>query len=153
MYTELQDMQSERDLWQNKFESQEQASTAVTLRLESQLRYLESETVSAPVLPTVLYKRSISQESLQSEVDLYRARCEELTSQLDDVINSLELSQAKFNNLEYETAETIERLEAQKREQDCASHILRISISLCSCYAYAYSRHQCHACRTQQARK
>lgn len=62
-------------------------------------------------------------------MDLYRARCNELALQLENVTAALELSRANYNNLEHEMGDTIECLEAENREKDC-KYRLRLSTIL-----------------------
>lgn len=60
-------------------------------------------------------------------MDLYRARCNELALQLENVTAALGLSRANYNNLEHEMGDTI--LEAENREKDC-KYRLRLSTIL-----------------------
>ncbi|KAI0749091.1 hypothetical protein C8Q74DRAFT_1222727 [Fomes fomentarius] len=100
--TTLESACTELQIERNRLETQEQENAAMTCQLEGGVRYLESENAS-----------------LQTEVDLYRGRCNELALQLEN---------SEFNNLEYEMGDTIERVEAENREKD--SDILALQRSL-----------------------
>ncbi|PIL32240.1 hypothetical protein GSI_05485 [Ganoderma sinense ZZ0214-1] len=98
---DLKAAETENGLLRDKGDRQTQEMTARLKGYESRLSFVESEN-----------------DSLMSEVALYRGRCADLEMQIEEVAVALDVARTNYNNLEHQSEEEIARLEAGMRDRD-----------------------------------